>query len=89
MFQILGQRESGRVTVLWIFLEALQTNRGKLTILTLFVWFLLHTVAFSLFNLHGYRLSSLIVLVPPLIILACVFAGNVFAIARAVRRRQP
>ena len=32
MFQVFGQRESGRVTALWIFLQALQTNRGKLAI---------------------------------------------------------
>src|SRR5207247_3363255 len=32
VLQIFGQRESRRVAALWIFLQTLQTNRGKLTI---------------------------------------------------------
>src|SRR5437762_2891842 len=31
-FEILGQRESGRVTTLWIFLEALQADRAQIAI---------------------------------------------------------
>jgi ABC-type Na+ transport system ATPase subunit NatA len=32
MFQVFGQSESGRVTVLRIFLQTLQTDRGKITV---------------------------------------------------------
>jgi hypothetical protein len=32
VFEVFGQRESGRVTTLWILLEALEANRGKLAI---------------------------------------------------------
>jgi hypothetical protein len=32
MFEVFGQRESGRVTLAWILLEALQANGGELAI---------------------------------------------------------
>jgi hypothetical protein len=55
------------------------SERGKLAVVTLFAWFLFHALAFSLLDLSDYFPWYLTVLVPPLIVLACVLVGQIFA----------
>ncbi|HVQ39679.1 MAG TPA: hypothetical protein VMS31_19220, partial [Pyrinomonadaceae bacterium] len=57
------------------FLRGYKSNE-RLAVVTLFSWFLFHVLAFSLMSLGDYYPWYLTVLVPPIIILSCAFAGQ-------------